>query len=332
MTVLFQPPGADIASNQAFSREFSLPGTPVVAILMCTYNGAQFLAEQLDSFEQQAYRNWVLHVSDDGSKDGTQAVLQAYAQMWGSRRLKVVRGPRAGFARNFLSLTCRADIEADYFAWSDQDDIWSADKLQVALDWLRGVPPDVPAVYCGRTQIICEEGGRLGLSPHFSLPPHFKNALVQSIGGGNTMVFNQAARALIVEAGAELKVPAHDWWCYQLITGAGGVVYYDPEPRVFYRQHGGNVIGSNSDWCARLRRLGMVLQGRFYEWSAQNIRALESMSHRLSSDHHMTLKLFKAARKRSLPGRLACILKAGLHRQTLLGNLGLILAILLNKI
>ena len=56
------------------------------------------------------------------------------------------------------------------------------------------------------------------------------------------------------------------------------------------------------------------------------------MSHRLSSDHHMTLKLFKAARKRSLPGRLACILKAGLHRQTLLGNLGLILAILLNKI
>lgn len=92
------------------------------------------------------------------------------------------------------------------------------------------------------------------------------------------------------------------------------------------------MIGSNSDWCARLRRLGMVLQGRFYEWSAQNIRALESMSHRLSSDHHMTLKLFKAARKRSLPGRLACILKAGLHRQTLLGNLGLILAILLNKI
>ncbi|MFV3306076.1 glycosyltransferase family 2 protein [Pseudomonas sp. NY15181] len=319
-------------SSQAFSRELSLPETPLVAILMCTYNGAQFLAQQLNSFEQQAYRNWSLHVSDDGSVDGTHAVLRTYAEVWGDHRLRVVGGPQAGFARNFLSLTCRADIVADYFAWSDQDDIWSAEKLQVAVDWLRNIPSEVPALYCGRTQIICEEGIPLGLSPNFSLPPHFKNALVQSIGGGNTMVFNQAARALIMEAGADLSVPSHDWWCYQLISGAGGVVHYDPQPRVFYRQHGKNVIGSNSDWCARLRRLAMVLQGRFYEWSAQNIRALESMSHRLNKDHRKTLKLFKVARKRRLPGRIACILKAGLHRQTLLGNLGLLLAILLKKI
>jgi glycosyltransferase involved in cell wall biosynthesis len=332
VAVLFQPPGVDMLSSQAFSQELSLPGTPAVAILMCTYNGAQFLGQQLDSFEQQEYRNWTLHVSDDGSVDGTHAVLQAYAELWGERRIRVVNGPQAGFARNFLSLTCRDDIDADFFAWSDQDDIWSTDKLEVAIDWLRDIPPEVPALYCGRTQIICEDGNSLGMSPNFSLPPHFKNALVQSIGGGNTMVFNRAARALITEAGANLKVPSHDWWCYQLITGAGGVVHYDPEPRVFYRQHSRNVIGSNSDWCARLRRLVMVLQGRFYEWSAQNIRALDSMSHRLSSDHRKTLTLFKTARKRRLPGRITYILKAGLHRQTLLGNLGLLLATLLKKI
>ncbi|MFS2123343.1 glycosyltransferase family 2 protein [Pseudomonas sp. Pseusp97] len=293
---------------------------------MCTYNGEQFLAQQLDSFERQVYRNWSLHVSDDGSEDGTRAVLQAYSKQWGERRLRVVDGPQAGFARNFLSLTCRADIEADYFAWSDQDDIWSAEKLRVAIDWLRSIPSEVPAVYCGRTLIIGETGPPLGLSPHFSLPPRFKNALVQSIGGGNTMVFNQAARVLITEAGAELKVPSHDWWCYQLITGAGGIVHYDPQPHVFYRQHGGNVIGSNSDWRARFRRLAMVFQGRFCEWRAQNIHALESISHRPGADHYKTLKLFKAACKRRLPGRVAWILRAGLHRQTLLGNLGLVLA------
>jgi glycosyltransferase involved in cell wall biosynthesis len=299
---------------------------------MCTYFGAEFLAQQLDSFERQDYRNWTLHVSDDGSRDATHLVLEEYVRQWGAPRIRVVDGPRAGFARNFLTLTCRADIEADYFAWSDQDDIWSAEKLQVAVDWLDGIPREVPALYCGRTQIICEEGEPRGLSPHFSLPPHFKNALVQSIGGGNTMVFNQAARALIVEAGGSLAVPAHDWWCYQLVTGAGGIVHYDPQPRVFYRQHGKNVIGSNTGWCARLRRLGMVFQGRFYEWNAQNIQALESMSHRLSKDHRKTLELFKTARKRSLPGRVVYLFKAGLHRQTLLGNLGLLLATLLKKI
>jgi glycosyltransferase involved in cell wall biosynthesis len=332
VAVLTQPPGVDALNSLAFFRELSLPGVPRVAILMCTYNGALYLSEQLDSFERQTYRNWSLYVSDDGSKDRTQALLQRYGELWGEHRLKVLGGPRAGFVRNFLSLTCRPEIEADYFAWSDQDDVWSCEKLQVAVEWLSSIPSDVPAVYCGRTQIICEGGIHRGLSPSFLLPPHFKNALVQSIGGGNTMVFNKAARNLIVEAGAELDVPSHDWWCYQLITGVGGVVHYDPQPRVFYRQHEANVIGSNADWKARFRRLAMVFQGRFYDWNTQNIRALESMNHRLGKDHRRTLELFKAARKQSLPARMACLFKAGLYRQTVLGNLGLLLATLLKKI
>ncbi|MFJ2985503.1 MULTISPECIES: glycosyltransferase family 2 protein [unclassified Pseudomonas] len=332
MAVLTQPPGVDAPSKRVFSQELSLPGVPRVAILMCTYNGAHFLSQQLDSFEQQSYRNWVLHVSDDASKDQTLDVLKAYSEQWGGHRIKVYEGPQAGFVRNFLSVTCRADIDAEYFAWSDQDDVWGADKLQVAVDWLATLPPDEPALYCGRTQLICEGGIHRGFSPHFASPPHFKNALVQSIGGGNTMVFNKAARALIMEAGAELTVPSHDWWCYQLITGAAGIVHYDPQPRVFYRQHENNVVGSNSDWRARMRRLAMVFQGRFYEWNALNIRALETMSHRLSKDHRKTLKLFKTARKRSLPVRVYKVLRAGLHRQTLLGNLGLLLATILKKI
>lgn len=332
VAVLLQSPGVDSPTSPGFPRELALPGVPSVAILMCTYNGAAFLSQQLDSFELQSYQNWSLYVSDDGSKDRTRAVLKSYAELWGSRKLSLVDGPQAGFVRNFLSLTCRPDIDADYFAWSDQDDIWGADKLQVAVDWLRTVPAAVPAVYCGRTQLICEAGVHLGLSPFFPLPPHFKNALVQNIGGGNTMVFNKAARALIMEAGSDLEVPSHDWWCYQLITGVGGVVHYDPQPRVFYRQHDDNVVGSNSDWRARLQRLAMVFRGRFYEWNAQNICALELMSHRLRADHRNTLALFKAARRQRLPTRVAKMLKAGLYRQTFLGNLGLVLATLLKKI
>lgn len=303
-----------------------------VAILMCSYNGETFLAEQLDSIERQMHRDWTLVISDDGSKDSSLAIFQQYCSRWGSHRLSVVSGPQKGFVANFLSLTCRTDIQADYFAWCDQDDIWNDEKLQVAVDWLQSQPSDVPALYCGRTQLVGDSGGAIGFSPLFSLPPHFSNALVQSIAGGNTMVFNQAARKLIVEAGAEVVVPSHDWWAYQLVTGAGGIVHYDPEPRMQYRQHDENLIGSNSSWAARLVRLRMIFQGRFYEWNEQNIRALEAMQHRLCEEHRTTLARFKNARSQTLFRRVLGFRSAGLYRQTLMGNLGLILATLLKKI
>lgn len=303
-----------------------------VAILMCTYNGASFLAEQLSSFERQTHRNWSLHVSDDGSRDGTLELLQAFNAQCAEGCFQLVEGPQRGFVANFLSLTCRADIRADFYAWSDQDDIWKEDKLQQALAWLQTVPSHIPALYCGRTELICESGALCGYSTRFSRPPHFLNALVQNIGGGNTMVFNQAARALLQEAGGNLVVPSHDWWAYQLVSGAGGAVHYDPEPMVLYRQHDGNLVGTNSNWSALLQRLRMVFQGRFCEWNDQNINALETMLHRLSPEHQTTLGQFKAARSQKLLLRILGFNRAGLYRQTLFGNLGLILATLLKKI
>ncbi|MFJ4133632.1 glycosyltransferase family 2 protein [Pseudomonas cyclaminis] len=303
-----------------------------VAILMCSYNGEKFVAEQLDSIERQNHHDRTLIVSDDGSKDGTLAIVNQYADRWGGDRLSIVSGPQKGFVANFLSLTCRTDIQADYFAWCDQDDIWDDEKLQVAVDWLRSQPSGVPALYCGRTRLVSDAGVAFGFSPLFSLPPHFSNALVQSIAGGNTMVFNQAARELITEAGADVVVPSHDWWAYQLVTGAGGVVHYDPVPRMQYRQHDENLIGSNSGWAARLARVWMIFQGRFYEWNDQNIRALEAMQHRLCKEHQTTLARFKRARSQTLFRRVLGFRSAGLYRQTLMGNLGLILATLLKKI
>lgn len=301
-------------------------------VLMCTYNGESFLAEQLDSLERQTHSNWSLIVSDDGSLDGTLDLLEGYRNRWGQNRLLVLTGPKRGFAANFLSLTSRADSDADFFAWSDQDDVWNEDKLEVALAWLQAVPPHRPALYCGRTQLIGENGAHLGYSPHFRLAPGFSNALVQSIAGGNTMVFNQAAHKLLCEGGAELKVPAHDWWLYQLISGVGGVVHYDPEPKMKYRQHAENVVGSNSGWLARLIRLRMVFQGRFHEWNEQNIQALDAMHHRLSIDSQLTLTHFKRARKQKILRRILGVWLAGLYRQTLLGNLGLMLATIMKKI
>jgi glycosyltransferase involved in cell wall biosynthesis len=310
----------------------SLNMTQHVAILMGTYNGARFLEEQLSSIEWQQHKQWALYVSDDGSQDGTLELLHATQKRWPEGRIKLLTGPGRGFVANFLSLVCNTSINAKFYAWSDQDDVWCDNKLKVALAWLSTIPKNMPALYCGRTELICEAGVRFGLSPLFTRPPHFANALVQNIGGGNTMVFNQAARTLLLEAGERVVTPSHDWWTYQLVTGAGGAIRYDPEPRVLYRQHSKNLIGSNSNWLARLERMRMVFQGRFSEWNGQSVCALEAMQHRFSAESRLILGLFKEARNSSFFRRVINCRRSGVYRQTFLGNLGLILAICLKKI
>lgn len=305
---------------------------PKVAILLCTYHGQRYLAEQLDSFATQSHNNWEVWASDDGSKDDTRAILMAYKAQWPAGRLSIHVGPAEGFAANFLSLTCRAGIQADFYAYSDQDDVWEADKLSRALHWLTTVPPSIPALYCSRTRLVDAENNEIGISPLFTKTPAFANALMQNIGGGNTMVFNNAARELLREAGENKYVITHDWWAYMVVTGCGGRVFYDSKPTLRYRQHGGNLVGTNSNWAARFKRIRMLFQGRFKHWNDCNISALLTLEHRLTPENREILQRFAHARGMSLIPRLIHLKRSGIYRQTLLGNIGLIAAAILGKI
>lgn len=303
-----------------------------VAILMCTYNGGRFIAEQLDTIARQTHPNWRLLVSDDGSTDETLVILSDYANRWAGDRLRVRPGPERGFCYNFLSLACTPGELSDFYAFADQDDLWQREKIARALAWIETIPPDVPALYCGRTRAIDAFGTELGLSTLFRRPPSLRNALVQSIAGGNTMVFNEAARKLLAAAGADVMVPSHDWWLYILVTGCGGVVHYDPTPMVCYRQHSKNLIGANASVSARIRRLALLMSGRFQEWNAMNLVALSRVSRYLSPDSVKLLEKFEAIRCRRLGSRLLGLFRGTFYRQTLLGQAGLLLAVILKKV
>lgn len=307
-------------------------GVPLVSVLLCTYNGERFLREQLESIARQTYSGWVVAVSDDGSTDSTLEILQEYKEKWGEEKLKVFSGPRQGFALNFISLACRSEIDSAFYAWADQDDIWRDNKLETALDQLQTIPQDVPALYCGRTELINEDCQSIGLSPLFNRPATFSNALVQSIGGGNTMVFNHAACRLLRETGKYLTIVSHDWWAYLAVTGAGGRILYDATPTVLYRQHDDNIIGSNSGFFSRIDRLRMIFKGRFRSWNESNIRALDSIDYRLSEENRSILNSFKEARLHRGVRRFMYLRRSGVYRQTFLGNLGLILAAIFDGI
>src|SRR3990167_3440503 len=125
-----------------------------IAILMGTYNGQEFLKVQLNSFLDQTYKNWVLHASDDGSKDNTVRILEDFKEKIGADRVSICIGPKKGFSRNFLSMVCDESISADYYAFSDQDDVWESNKLERAVDILKKIPSNTPALYCGRACYI----------------------------------------------------------------------------------------------------------------------------------------------------------------------------------
>lgn len=297
-----------------------------VAALMCTYRGARYIERQLETIAAQTYPHWRLFVSDDGSDDETLEILQRFRANGNQHRVFIFSGPRCGFARNFFSLIARSEVRADYYAFTDQDDEWHPSKLERAIEQLRRLPSDAPVLYGSRSELVDEHGKRIGFSHRCRRPSGFANALVQNIVSGNTMVLNHNALELIRAAGTDVDVSAHDWWAYLLVTGSGGLMVYDPYPTVRYRQHRSNLYGSNVSYSAMARRVRKLLAGDYRDWNARNLAALRARRALLHQDNQQLMDLFDASRSGSLTQRLFWLLRAGLYRQTLLGQLGLLFA------
>jgi len=111
-----------------------LPGEPLVSVIMCVYNGQEFLGAALDSVCAQTYNHFELIAVDDGSTDASAAVLSRFV----GSRLRVLRQPNRGAAMA-LHLGLKA-ARGDYVAFLDQDDVWEKDKLAVHVDWLTSRP------------------------------------------------------------------------------------------------------------------------------------------------------------------------------------------------
>ncbi len=324
-------PPEDARAEAEGNRRGQTP-TRSIAILLCTFNGARFLPSQLASYEAQDFADWRLFASDDGSDDRTLALLDQFQKKHGVNKVSIRRGPGKGFAANFLSLICDPTIEGDYFALSDQDDVWDAHKLARARQSLADAPANLPVVYCSRTRLIDERGSEIGLSRFYRKSPHFRNALVQSLASGNTMVLNTQMRRLLMRAGPDVQVASHDWWIYLAATAVGGQIIYDSAPTVSYRMHSRNVIGSNESAAAKIVRARLLWQGRFKSWADMNIGALERIETLMTDENRKTLELFQQSRKSGLVPRVCGLIRSGVYRQSIAGDVGLLAAALVGKI
>lgn len=303
-----------------------------VTILLATYNGATFLEEQLTSFLEQTWHNIDLIVSDDGSTDETLPILQKWQKNWPKGNLKIIMGPGTGYADNFRHLILSLNDNQSYVAFSDQDDIWHTDKLAKAVEYLCQLDDQNQAMYGSRSRLVDREAKPIGYSPLFNKKPSFENALVQSIAGGNTIVLNAAAFNLVRESAQRTHFFSHDWWCYQLISGSGGAVIYDPVPRIDYRQHGNNIFGRNNSIHSIKRRLSALLNGDFSKWIDINLESLEKCKDLILAQNVKLSSEFKTARKDNFINRLLFLFRNDIKRQTHVPNIILYVTALIGKL
>jgi glycosyltransferase involved in cell wall biosynthesis len=217
-------------------------------------------------------------------------------------------------------------VPGDYagYCFCDQDDVWLPNKIERSLKATADAA--LPIVYGARTRLVDVDGKPIGFSPLFQRPKSFENALVQSMAGGNTMMLNPAAFALVAESAARTGFVTHDWWAYILTTGCGGKAIYDPEPNLHYRQHANNIIGKNSGLKATLRRIAGVKNGQLRAWTASNIAGLDACADMLSPSARVTLDHLKHAHISKPPMGLMALYRSRVYRQNAQGNAMLWLA------
>jgi len=285
-----------------------------ITILLCTFNGAANLDAQLQSYLAQTHQAWDLWVSDDGSTDGTRAILDQFCRDHSiGRNIRILDGPRRGSTVKYMTLLCHPDLPPGPVALSDQDDVWMPQKLSRALAALGHV--DGVALY-GAQSLHTDQSLRVvGQSIPMPRTPCFGNALVQNIVSGHSAALSTDALKLVRRAGIPHGVPYHDWWLYLLVSGAGGTVVIDPEPVLFYRQHTTNAMGAHRGMSAHINRLKLFIGHHFADWLTANIAALTLVEHLLSGPNKAALAQLRAHPRQRRLGRTFAFSRCGIKRQ-----------------
>lgn len=222
-----------------------------VEILMSTYNGARYVGRQIDSILNQKNVDVHITIRDDGSRDETVTVLRRYENEY-PRRIKIYTGENIGYKRSFLTLLSLA-VDADYYAFSDQDDIWEEDKLASALDII-GNKENILYV---SNLTICDSNlnvlGTTSFSQHLS---SIYSEYTRHRYAGCTYVFDRRLMQ-IVSVFSQLNLPPKEMPSHDIMVCrcayACGIVVVDESSHIKHIRYVDSVTAGRNGLLKRLR-------------------------------------------------------------------------------
>lgn len=207
-----------------------------ICVLMAAKNGAKHIADMLESILLQDFSVSEIVISVDESSDNT--IEEIKEVLTGRINYKIISGPSCGSTRNFLFLLDRSG-NYDFFAFADQDDIWSPFHISQSVQALNHV--DNSAALCFSDTAKSRNKWK---SEFQTNSISYQKLLLNNPAKGCTIVFNKQARDLLRNF-SEPNIRFHDWWTALVVAICGKVVKIN-QTSVWYRQHPNQQIGAKS--------------------------------------------------------------------------------------
>ena len=251
----------------------------MIAILLATYNGEKYIKEQIDSILVQmddAGSECCLYIHDDGSKDSTPEIIERYC-LNHPDQIKLLEGKATGGStKNFMYML--DSVGADYYMFSDQDDVWYPHKIRKQYDemlksenkyssYSEGshiseiytLERDHASEYSGEVPLlvfsdmdVVDESLNIISDSFFkysNLNPYrtmLHEIVFENVVSGCCMFFNRCLRDMALKYSDVNAIKWHDWWITEIATSCGYISYI-PEKLMMYRQHGDNSVGAIRD-------------------------------------------------------------------------------------
>lgn len=288
-----------------------------VAVLMASYNGEKYIAQQIQSILDQDVDNPIhLFVRDDGSTDNTVSIVNDIIKK--DDRVTLIEGTNIGAVACFFALLRMAhDLpeEYAYFSLSDQDDVWDLDKIRVAINFIEKEHSDEPILYGSITRPVNQNLEPIQHKPGTFLPFDFYNTIIQIKIPGHTHVMNRALLNLVYDADPS-QIYGHD----ALIVNAAkirGRLIFDNKPHTSYRQHEGNQLGTagSSKYKWVQNRIKRIKKGGGVQYARQIEYIYNCFGDYLTAEQKDEVEKFLSSRKNFLK-RLKYITRTKLYRQS----------------
>lgn len=300
-----------------------------VLIMLSVKDGEKYIEEQVISFFRQTHKNWQLLVMDDGSTDNSIEIIKnLFKKEKKEKKLTIISRKNQGYFVAFRSLAILAG-KFDYYAWSDQDDVWNNNKIELGLRKIKSHANNMPILYCSKSSIVNKD--LKFIKPSNDLPenPLFKTSLLQNIASGHTMIFNSHSLNLFNSS----KIPKnfsipHDWLMFILVSGNGGKILTDNTQTVLYRQHKNNIIGYDEKILNKLRRF---YKNNYRELSYQIYNLLKLNKKIFLAENYFFAKEFFNIKNKIVLKRFYFVWKNKLFKQTITQNILFIILLVFNR-
>ncbi|MGX8127559.1 glycosyltransferase [Clostridioides difficile] len=283
-----------------------------VQILMSTFNGEKYLNEQLDSFlNLEGFESIKVLIRDDGSTDRTREILESYQKSYG---FEIILGENVGVNKSFFELLNNCDMTCEYFAISDQDDVWLSNKISIALEKMSKCNNNKPVLFASCSEVVDENLNHLGSTIIPNKGISFYNAISQNVLPGHTQVMNLELVKLLTISECD-RINVIDWWIY-LIASSMGEIVFEKKFTVLHRQHGINAVGYELNFFkSTFNRINRIKEGKMKSISLQIKYFYENYKNNISEEYKKEIERFLDSQNH-LYRRILYIIRSKVYRQT----------------